>query len=309
MKKLLSFGLTLAGLAVIPLAACNSSKDGGLSSVNDVYGLGAVSSVKLFENVIGGETVQTLSSVKALAVQQDGIKGYAEKFNEYFTALDEFLGKDIVTTNSETNKDEGYPYEIKLTVTGKDITGNDVTHVMYYTEKYVGEFKDDDEVTTRYTLEGVMVVDGADYYLTGERERETEGKEVEDELKIRAYADKADKGTYVQVEQGTSVESNETEKEYTYSVYANGKLVEKTSVEFETERKGNKEEVEYELEFLNGTGRGKYTVERVTLNGDVSMRVKYNISGDKGQFIIRAKNVDGETKYEYEFSDGTKKIF
>ena len=308
MKKISALCLTLAGAAIIPLSACNTEKSGNLSSVNDVYGLGAVTSAKLLSNV-SGQTVKALASVSLLADGADEAAVYAEKFNEYFTALDDFLGEDLINTVAEENKDEKYPYETKLTVTGKDISGNDVTHIMYYTETFAGEERDEDEVKTIYTLEGVMIVDGEDYYLTGEREHETEEDETEDELKIRAYADRNDKSTYVEMEQETSREPNETEREYTYSVYSAGRLVEKTSVEFETERKGAKEEAEYELEFLNGSGKGKYKVERETVGGTVQMKVKYKIDGKEGVFKIRKiTDKDGNERYEYTFSDNSTKV-
>ena len=105
------------------------------------------------------------------------------------------------------------------------------------------------------------------------------------------------------MEQETSREPNETEREYTYSVYSAGRLVEKTSVEFETERKGAKEEAEYELEFLNGSGKGKYKVEREEKNGKTEISVKYNLNGNAGVFKIKEINKDGVPYYEYTFED------
>lgn len=104
------------------------------------------------------------------------------------------------------------------------------------------------------------------------------------------------------MEQEHSVENNETETEYVYSVYSKGALVEQTAIEFEAEKDGNKEEVEYELEFRKGNAKGKYVVERETRNGKVQMKVKYDIDGKQGQFNIVLTN---DNKYSYEFSDGS----
>ena len=155
-----------------------------------------------------------------------------------------------------------------------------------------------------------MVIDGVDYYLEGERSEETEKDESETELKIRAYADKTDKTSYIQMEQEYSVEDGETETEYVYSIYANGELIEQTAVEFETENKNNKLETEYELEFRSGTSKGKYVVEREIKDNKISIKVKYNIDGKTGVFHIREiTDENGNKQYEYTFSDNEIIVF
>ena len=169
-----------------------------------------------------------------------------------------------------------------MTVKGKDFSGETVTYTMYYTETLVKtDFDEEDEETeNEYHLVGVMVIDGVDYYLEGERSEETEKDESETEMKIRAYADIRDKTSYIQMEQEYAVEDGETETEYVYSVYANNKLLEQTAVEFETENKDNKVETEYELEFRSGTSKGKYVVEREIKDNNVADTV--------GHFYVQA---------------------
>ncbi len=304
--------------------------NGVLSDANDVYGMGAVSTVRLLGSETAGRAMQTFSAVRA-ATGTD-VKAQAEKFNEYFTALDGFFGDDVVTTVSEKNTDANYDYENKLTVNGKNFDGETVTHVMYYTETLkaalYGEDKDDDldddyddkdddldddrdedkdgnETERVYTLVGVMIVDGKDYYMQGERSVESEDDETENELKIRAYADKNDRLNYVEMEQEYSEEAGETETEYVYGIYVNGKCVEQTAVEFEKENKNGKEEVEYELEFRSGEGKGKYKIERENKDGDTAIKVKYNLNGESGQFRITQT---ADKQYRYVFEDGTEII-
>ena len=333
----------------VALAACEDpeSTANGLSSPNDVYGMGAVSSVRLLGNNMSSSAVKTFSAVSAatqtrackveltsstIDTSEQEVKEQTERFNEYFTALDSFLGDDVVSTTTEANTDSNYEYETKMTINGKDFNGESVTYTMYYTETLVKADSDDDEdaadededsaddenagdededaanedeeTKNEYQLVGVMVIDGADYYLEGERSEETEKGESETELKIRAYADKTDKTSYIQMEQEHSVEDGETETEYVYSIYANGELIEQTAVEFETENKNNKVETEYELEFRSGTSKGKYVVEREVKDNKISMKVKYNIDGKTGVFHIREiTDEDGNKQYEYTFSD------
>ena len=305
-------------------------------STEDVYGMGAVSSVRLLGSNMPLEAIQSFSKVNAISYttsnyaaidkSEDDAKRQAKRFNEYFTALDSFLGDDVVSTITEANTDSNYEYETKMTIKGKDFNGETVTYTMYYTETLVKadsadddedsadddeEDDDEDEETeNEYQLVGVMVIDGADYYLEGERSEETEKDESETELKIRAYADKTDKTSYIQMEQEYSVEDGETETEYVYSIYANGELIEQTAVEFETENKNNKVETEYELEFRSGTSKGKYVVEREVKDNKISMKVKYNIDGKKGVFHIREiTDENGNKQYEYTFSDNEIIVF
>lgn len=333
-KKFLLVVLCLTMAMSMTLAACGSpeSKANVLSSPNDVYGMGAVSSVRLLGSNMAPSAVKTLSAVSATTQRracgvrlapstvgnsEQEVKEQTERFNEYFTALDSFLGDDVVSTVTEANTDSKYEYETKMTINGKDFNGETVTYTMYYTETLVkadsayDDADDEDEETeSEYRLVGVMVIDGVDYYLEGERSEETEKDESETELKIRAYADREDKTSYIQMEQEYSVEDGEKETEYVYSIYANGKLVEQTAVEFETENKNNKVETEYELEFRSGTTKGKYVVKREVKDNKVSIKVKYNIDGKTGVFHIREiTDKNGNKQYEYTFSDNETIVF
>ena len=296
-------------------------------SAEDAYGMGAVSSVRLLGNNMSSSAVKTFSKVNAISYttsnyaaidkSEDDAKRQAKRFNEYFTALDSFLGDDVVSTITEANTDSNYEYETKMTIKGKDFNGETVTYTMYYTETLVkadsadddedsadDDGDEDEETENEYQLVGVMVIDGVDYYLEGERSEETEKGESETELKIRAYADKTDKTSYIQMEQEYSVEDGETETEYVYSIYADGELIEQTAVEFETETKNNKVETEYELEFRRGTSKGKYVVEREVKDNKISIKVKYNIDGKTGVFHIHEiTDGNGNKQYEYTFSD------
>lgn len=323
-KKLLALGTCTALLASVAFAACGSGGANNALKAEDAYGLGAVSAVKLLGGSLSAKAIGTFAAVSAETAADEiqtsaetEIKSQAEKFNEYFTALDSFLGEDLVSTSTTANTDENYPFETKMTVKGRDFDGDETVYTMYYTETLVKEKTETDkndgetETEAEYVLEGVMVLNGVDYYLTGERSYEEEKDETENELEIRAYADKNDKLNYVQMKQETSneIKNNKTENEieYVYSVYSNGKLVEETAVEFETERKSNgKEETEYELEFRKGEAKGEYKVVREAKTDKVEIKVEYKIDGRNGVFRICEKTDDkGNKYYEYTFSDNS----
>ena len=306
-KKFLVTGLCFAFSIPLLLSGCGKSNTKALSS-DEIYGFGAVSTVKLLGSETTAAALKSLSEVAATETQaQSGVKGQIDKFNEYFVALDSFLGKDVVSTTSETNQDTAFDYETKLTIRGKDFDGNDTQYVMYYTETQRNQVVDEDEVETLYSLTGVMVIDDVQYNLEGQRTEEQERDENESEIKIVAYQN--DRANRIEMEQEHSVETGEVETEYVYSVYINNQLKESTSVEFEVENKHNKQETGYEIEFISGTKRGKYSIERETKNNVTEIEVEYNVDGEKGKFVIREIENQGQKYYEYTFSDGTKETY
>ena len=308
MKKIIAFvciALT-AAVAVLSLCACNIT-NGALSS-DDVYGIGAVSTAKLLGSNVSANAVATFSaSTKAISAElsdSSDVKDNVERFNQYFAALDSFLGDDLVSTVTAENTDPNYPFKTVMTITGKDINGNSVPYTMYYTETLVNDESDEDESEKEFTLTGIMVIDGINYYLEGERTEESEKNEQENELKIRAYLNK-DVNSYIQMEQEISQENNENETEYVYSVYSDGELVEQTSVEFETERNGTKEKTEYELEFIQGSAKGKYKLKKETADGQTCIKVAYSLNGKQGEFKIKEIEIDGQLHYQYLFEDNS----
>ncbi len=287
-------------------------------SASDVYGMGAVSTARLLGSGVNPSALGAFSALNSAAgASDDGesdmsdVKAHADKFNGYFTALDSFLGEDVVTTTTAKNTDATYEFDMVMTVTGKDLSGKVDKYTMYYTETLIKSEVDeeDGESEKEYRLKGVMIIDGAEYSVAGGRTEERDGGESESELKIRAYADASDENTYIEMSQEHSADGKEVETEYVYSVYVDGELVEQTAVDFETERKNGKEESEYELEFRYGEGKGKYKLEREVKNGKVKIKVKYDVDGDSGVFHISEKTVGGAKHYEYVFKDGSTIVF
>ncbi len=293
MKKIIN--LIFVGIICMLFTSCKNQSHKTVASANDVYGLGAVSTVNLLNHCIE----DTDSVLLAVEEQSNPTKEIIDKFQTYFESLDCFLSEDVISTSTEENKDTNYPYEKKMTTKGKDMLGNDIFHTMYYTEQFIKEETDEDEKKQIFSLTGILLSDQKEFHLTGERETEISSDEHEDEIKIRAFADIDNPNTYVEMEQGYSFEQDEIEKEYIYRVVVDGKRIEETSVEFERETKG-KEEIEYELEFLNGTGKGKYSIESVTINQKTIIEVKYNLSGNQGSFYVEKKiDLEGNVTYEY----------
>ena len=294
-------------------------------STEKSYGMGAVSTVKLLANGLPAASVKALAAA-TVAAKEENVKTQIDKFNQYFSALDSFFDSDIVSTQTLANTDADYPYDVKMVIAGKDFAGNAVSYTMYYTEKELGatyslspyssvgdhdEHESDDNggVKAKYTLTGVMLVNGVDYLLEGERSEESESDETETKLKIKAYANVNDKTSYVQMEQKSEIESGEKQTKYVYSIYSKNNLTEQTAVDFESETKNGKVETEYKIEFRNGAGKGKYAVKRESVGDGAKIRVKYDVDGQNGEFYIMETTLNGVKQYEYKFSDGSNKSF
>lgn len=280
-------------------------------SVNEAYSFGALTSARLLSSYVAAPSLSGVSlartAVSASSVTDGRVMEQIGRFNEYFSAMECYLGGEVLNTYAVENTDGGVyaEYGVKMTVSGTDFYGNEVIHVMYYTETLIKSENKRDETKEEYALKGVMIVDGADYVLQGKREYEADGKENENELEIRAYsADAPD--TYVEMKHESSEGKDESECEYVYSIYKGGKLVEETAIEFESEKKGDKEEISYELEFRSGESKGKYKLEKEVKNGKCEIKAKYEIDGESGTFTINSTS-DGGT--EYLFSDGTVKKY
>ena len=342
-KKILALFVTaaLAGTALATLAACGGNGggtgdlggNGGVggegtsveAGARNAYGIGAVTTAKLLAGGIAGTNamLSAASQEGAADTAGQGAQEAAGEFDEYFRMLDTFLDEDAFRTTVSENTDEGFAFDYKMTVEGELLDGTAVSHTMYYSEESVGVVSDDDddhddddrdenEHTEAYRLTGVMVLDGVSYDMRGYRSVETEAEhnetEQSEELWIRA-TDPQNARNYVQMDLETETEeedgSAEQEREYVYSVYADGKLTERTNVDFETENEDGAAETEYTLGILRDGVRSYYEVERAEReSGSVTIGVRYRLgSGESGRFVV-TQTADGE--YVYRTDDGTR---
>lgn len=345
-KKHCLLTLALTGVAALSLAGfvgCNGGKEAannadaaqagtflGMKSTESVYGVAAVTTAKLLKADFGSaEGAESLAAVSDTGA--DKAQAELGDFNRYFNMLDGFLDKAATKTVVEKNPVEDgalAEYEFKLTVTGRDATGKEVGHVVYFSET-AGEpvtRNDTDRdgetetvVSTEYALEGAVDMGTDDagepiyYYMTGTRTEleitETDGRETETErtssLVMKASATAGDESDYVLLTHTQTEESEEGETEseslYTYRIFADGRAIETTTVEFETEEEHGEREAEYTVSFTSGASRGIYTIERETKNNGEEIVVEYLIDGTAGTFTI-VKNADGT--YRYHFAEG-----
>lgn len=284
---------------------CGCGSPGGvLTKTDDVYGMGAVSTVSLLQSSIDAQSLTKLADISSeIQNDENQMSQQLERFNQYINMIDGLLDEDVVFTETEKNRDEKYSqFETKLIIKGKSFDGKVVEHIMYYNETLVKTETDDDEEEKIFKLEGVYLTDDAEFVMKGQRSEENEKDESSQGIKIAAYPSEDDLSTFVMVEQEFEKEDGETEQEYVYSIYSGGKCVEQTAVDFEKESEGQKDETCIEVEFISGEQKGVYEISRETVNGKIKLEVEYSIDGKKGEFeVIKTKDNNGNDVYRYVF--------
>ncbi len=237
-----------------------------------------------------------------------------------YMALVESLLSDGGFTVEETASDRA-GYETKMVVSYRDLHGNTLQYELHYNRiEYAGngggygDYEDhddygdhdrdrdrdrdrddrrEDETEEEYGLEGVMVIDGTDYAVRGERETETEGNESESETTFRV---ELGEGKYILVEQSHESEGGETEQEYSYSVFENGRLSERSTFEYESERG----ETEIKMTYRKGSENSVFYFERETVRGEEVIRLRVG-SGNASQswYVQVSQDAEGRPHYEY----------
>ena len=299
-------GTQPGGVPIIP-----GDPFGAITSADEFYAYGAASVGSILASSVeaqaGGAAVsaaETASSgISALAAPSD--EAQAETLNKYLSLVESLLsdGGFNVTTEASDRED----YQVKSVVTYRDMHGNAIGYTMYYNEVLIPDDDDDDdddrdEIEEEYYIEGIMIVDGAEYPIRGERSSESE-HESESKLFFRAFTSK-DKRSYIEVKQEFETESEdgaeETEVEYVYTVAENGRPVERMTVEYEKEAN----ELELNMTIERGNVREELVFEDETENGERVIAVSGTLDGEPVAFRIYIR--DGH--YDYVFSDGSTVI-
>ena len=125
----------------------------------------------------------------------------------YLTLVGSLLSDGGFAMISQTS--DRAEYTEKMIVSCRDISGNQFSYMMYYNQLLTESEEDEGEIEETYSIEGVMIVDGAEYAIRGERENETEGDESEAETSFRVTLGE---NSYMLVEQSFEQERDEVEQ-------------------------------------------------------------------------------------------------
>lgn len=302
MKKMMAAAAAAGTLALaLGFAACGT---GGLrtedrqrqEAVQSAYGFSAASAGLFIAAGSGSGAAVQVRSAAAQTPDFDGYLALAEGL------LSEGGFSEVISASDR----EGYAYRMDVTYTG--MAENTLTYSMYYNEtlRADGDFDDDDdddddrddrfdgETEEEYGIEGVMVIEGAEYAVRGERSVEAERGEEESETELRVQLAE---GRVMLVEQGYENEDGETEREYTYTVLEDGRAVERSVFSYEREEG----EEELKMVYTAGGESRVLTFERERHDGREVLFIRATENGQTVRYIARAAvGEDGQTYYEYE---------
>ena len=192
-------------------------------------------------------------------------------------------------------------YEKKAEVTYKDILGNTLSYTMYYNETLRPDYDDDDdddfdETEEEYSIKGILVVDGQQYAMRGERETETEGNESESETNFWVTLSET---RSMRVEQSFETEGNETEQEYTYSILEGRQVIERSAFEYEQEGR----ETEIKLSLTKDGQTQIFYFEKETERGEEYIRIRVgDKNGSQSYRVSIETDADGNSHYVYEYA-------
>lgn len=264
-------------LSLLLLASCSTTSthssqgsDGGTGSTKEdianVFAFGAATSIGLLS------TLETTASAPMVKRAVDD--ALMQTIQTYLPTIEATLkGEEVLTENTIVPSDRA-EYSYKMTIRYKDINMQDSQFDMYYNEYRVDDGDDYFEDEEEYRIDGILLIDGQEYKMKGEREQER----GESELTFFYYVGER---SYVEVSQ----ESERGESEFEYEVVSNGRTIH----EYSLEREGN----EVELELLNREQQLDVEMKFVTfekggktyIKAKVGRDVLYFAKDDQGQFV------------------------
>lgn len=311
MKKML-FSLFLVATIIVSslfvVSACNKNNL-SVFDFKNAYRIGISAGVNYLRDNDNVQTqsvdiinVNSLSRPTAIENDVDALHEYVKMFEGYLAdSAQEVVQQpdastDIGQTFGNYVVDE---HSIKMSFSVPSLDGTSEQFTVFYTETLINnagfvEFDDDDEEEINATLNGVAIVGDEIFTLSGSRKSEIEDDEQECELLliIRKDAD-----NYIKMEYSTETETFEQEDELKFSIYENGVLVSKTSVEFENEN-GQKQ---LKLRFKDTkASKVVYKMKFETKNSTNTINVKYSVNNENGNITVTIS----ENGYKYAYSNG-----
>ena len=275
---------------------------GSITDAGSFYAYGAASVGSILSSAASGAAQTATEAGSAAESRAESASGSdAEQvatLNKYLSIVESLLSDGGITETAVAPA-EGYAFGMNVVST--DLLGGTSSYTLYYNKQFVGASTDDDEREENYAIDGVLVVDGAEYPVTGNYQTETESGEQGGELFFRAYTSD-DRRSYIEVRQEYETEEegqeSETEVEYVYTVRRDGETVERMTVEYEEENG----ELELMMTIERGGARETLYFEDETEGGERVIAVHGNLDGTPVSFRIYVR----EGEYHYVFGDGSE---
>lgn len=324
----------LAAALAISLVACNTGDDGGytrpdgsfnpggnggfgeLDTPEEIYGFSAASAGMLI-SAMNGDAAATAAAESTDIPADPGtgetpadpgtgtevpsepvVDSVTAELDGYMALVESLLSDGGFNVTMEASDREGY--QVKSVVTYRDMHGNAIGYTMYYNEVLIPDDDDDDdddrdEIEEEYYIEGIMIVDGAEYPIRGERSSESEPGESEDETEFIVTLSSTRR---MVVEQSVETEGGEHEREYNYVIYEGRKVIERSTFEYEVEYG----ETEIEMTHYKDGVNTVFFFDKEMRHGKEVIRIRVgSTASPTASYIVNlVENADGTTSYTYE---------
>lgn len=324
----------LAAALAISLVACNTGDDGGYTRPNgsfnpggnggfgevdtpeEIYGFSAASAGMLI-SAMNGDAAATAAAESTDTPADPGtgetpidpgtgtevpsepvVDDVTTELDGYMALVESLLSDGGFNVTTEASDREGY--QVKSVVTYRDMHGNTIGYTMYYNEVLIPDYDDDDdddldEIEEEYYIEGIMIVDDAEYPIRGERSSESEPGESEDETEFIVTLSSTRR---MVVEQSVETEGGEHEREYNYVIYEGRNVIERSTFEYEVEYG----ETEIEMTHYKDGVNTVFFFDKEMRHGKEVIRIRVgSTASPTASYIVNlVENADGTTSYTYE---------
>lgn len=324
----------LAAALAISLVACNTGDDGGytrpdgsfnpggnggfgeLDTPEEIYGFSAASAGMLI-SAMNGDAAATAAAESTDIPADPGtgetpadpgtgteipsepvVDSVTAELDGYMALVESLLSDGGFNVTTEASDREGY--QVKSVVTYRDMHGNAIGYTMYYNEVLIPDYDDDDdddrdEIEEEYYIEGIMIVDDAEYPIRGERSSESEPGESEDETEFIVTLSSTRR---MVVEQSVETEGGEHEREYNYVIYEGRNVIERSTFEYEVEYG----ETEIEMTHYKDGVNTVFFFDKEMRHGKEVIRIRVgSTASPTASYIVNlVENADGTTSYTYE---------
>lgn len=319
------------GIGLFALSSCSdgaeapavSDKFASFSSEEEIYGYSAASAATVISAMEGAEGSAALPGGGSVSLSQRGLSASSavtdgetiDRLNSYMLLAEGLLsdGAYVISTR-ETDSSDGEAYSgygFRTDVTCPSLSDDGTVYTMYYSETVTkSETKEDSEdgeseSKTETSIDGVLVIGGADYPMEGNSEsaEETDGdgqeSEYEQELSVRLGDDSRLK-VKLETESETDGGESEGKTEYSYSLYEGGSLSERTKLKYETDGDGTEIKM---TQYLAETGETAiFYLGRETEDGEEQIKIRV---GSKDSSETYTVTVGSDGNYVYTLKDGT----
>ena len=310
MKKLVLAGMTALTALALSVGAAACSPDSAAKNEFELpqtaaqsYSFSAASAGTIISAMNGGSAAQTARALTAVTDEAT-----IAELNDYMMLVESLLSDGSFGTVYETS--DRPEYAVKAVISYTDITGAKLGYTMYYNESNQNTHTESDwddgrleeESETRADIDGVLVIDGADYPFSGRTKTETEGNESESETTFSVQMGTTAEGLQkvMRVNRESESEHDETEEEYSYTIYEGRTETERSTLKVEQERG----ETEIEMTVRKNGQSQVFSFEKEADERN-AIHITVGGNGSVEEYVVRVlTDENGNSYYEYSTRDG-----